>query len=103
MGFPKIMPPANLRLAEPISLEKLRRAIDKGPQNKASGADGIVNEFYGHFWDVITTDLLTIYNSILRNRDLHSAQTLGTTVSVPKRQAPRTMNDYFALSLHNTD
>jgi len=42
-------------------------------------------------------------NSILRNRDYHSAQTLGTTVCVPKRQAPRTMNDYRALTLFNTD
>jgi hypothetical protein len=39
-----------------------------------------------------------VYNSIRRNRDLHSAQTLGTTGCVPKRQAPPT-----ALTLFNTD
>lgn len=44
-----------------------------------------------------------MYNSILRNRDIHSAQTLGTTVCVPKRQAPRTMNDYRASTFFNTD
>lgn len=66
MGFPKIMPEANMRLAEPITLGELRMAVDKG-----QGADGTVHEFYGQFQNVITTDLLTIYNSIIRNRDLH--------------------------------
>jgi hypothetical protein len=75
--FQEIMPQANMRLAEPIILEELRREIDKGPRNKAPEADGIVHEFYNHFWDVITTDLLTIYNSILRNRDPHTAKPLA--------------------------
>lgn len=42
-----------MRLAEPITLEELKRAIDKGPRYKARGADSIVHEFYVHFWDVI--------------------------------------------------
>jgi hypothetical protein len=68
--FRRLTPQANMRLAEPLILEELRRATGKGPWNKAPGADGILHEFYVHFWDVITTDLLTIYNSILQNRDL---------------------------------
>jgi hypothetical protein len=74
----RLTPHANMRLAEPIIL--LRRAISKGSRNKAPGADCIVHEFYVHFWDVITTDLLTIYNLIPQNSDLNSAQTFGTTV-----------------------
>jgi len=73
MGLPKIMPQANMRLAEPTTLEELRRAIDKGPRNKAPGADGIVHEFYGRLWDVITTYLLTTCRIIRNNcRDFNS-------------------------------
>jgi hypothetical protein len=49
----RLKPQANMRLAEPITLEEFKRAIDKGPRNKAPEADGIVHEFYVHFWDVI--------------------------------------------------
>jgi hypothetical protein len=76
------MPEANMRLVEPITLEELKRAIHKGPRNKAPGADVIGHAFYIHFWDVIKSNLPTIHNSILRNRDL-PAQTLVTTVCVP--------------------
>lgn len=103
MGFPNIVPQASMRLAEPVTLKELRRAIYKGPRNKTPGADGIVHELYGQFWAVITADLLTVYNSLLRNRDLHSEQTLVATVYAPKCQAPRNMNDYRPLSLFNTD
>ena len=71
------MPQANMRLAEPITLGEFRRAIDKGPRNKAPGADGILHEFYDQLWDVVTTNLLTIYNSIPRNRDLPQRKTLA--------------------------
>jgi hypothetical protein len=35
---------ANMTLAKPITLEELRRAIDKGPRHKAPGADGKILE-----------------------------------------------------------
>jgi hypothetical protein len=89
--------------AEPITLEELKRAVDKGLRNKAPRTDGIVHEFYIHFWDVIKTDLLSIYNSIIRNRYIILQQTLGTTVCVPKYEAPHTLNDYCSLLLINTD
>jgi len=68
----RLTPESNVWLAELTTLEELKRSIEKGPRNKSPGADGITHEFYIHFCDVIKKDLLTIYNSILRSRDLLS-------------------------------
>jgi len=101
--FRKLTPEANIIYAEPIILEELKWAVDKGLGNKAPRADGIVHEFYIHFWGVIKTGLLSIYNSIVRNGYLLPQQILSTIVRVPKCEAPRTVNDYRSLILLNTD
>jgi hypothetical protein len=54
-----------MRMAEAITLGELKRVFDKGPRNKAPGTQGIVREFYIHFWFVIKTDLMNIHISIL--------------------------------------
>jgi hypothetical protein len=61
----RLTPEENARLTQPPNLEELKRTIEKGPRNKAPGADDIIRELYIHFWDVIKRDFLTIYNSIL--------------------------------------
>jgi hypothetical protein len=93
---------ANRRLAEPITLRELKKSFDKGPRNKAPRSHGTVHEFYIHFWGVIKTDLLTTHNSILRNKFPPSGN-LGTIACAPKCPLPRTMSDYRALMLLNTD
>jgi hypothetical protein len=52
---------------------------------------------------MIKMDLLTIYNSMLRNRDLFPTQAQCTIVCMPKNQASPKMNDCRTLTLFNTD
>jgi hypothetical protein len=101
--FRKLTPEANMIYAEPITPEELKRVVDKDLRNKVSRADGVVHEFYIHLCGVIKTGLLSIYNSIIRNRYLLPQQTLGTLVCVLKCEAPRTVNDYRSLIPLNTD
>jgi len=60
MDSRSLTPESNVWLAQLRTLEELKRSIEKGPRNKATGADDITHEFYIHFWDVIKKDLLTI-------------------------------------------
>jgi hypothetical protein len=53
IGFPRIMPQGNVRLAEPITVEELQKGNRQRSSEQSLGADGIVHEFYVHFWDVI--------------------------------------------------
>jgi hypothetical protein len=56
----KLPDATNEILEEPISLDELYDAVKAGKPHKASGSDGITQEFFKSNWEIIKEDLLQI-------------------------------------------
>jgi len=63
-GMPQIHVDANTELDNPITIEELRKAVDKCKRNKSQGPDGICHEFYKNMRECCKYDLLDIINQM---------------------------------------
>jgi hypothetical protein len=51
----------------PITMDELRRAVQKGKPNKAPGLDGISQDFFKTMWDTIKHELLEVVNEMYKD------------------------------------
>jgi hypothetical protein len=68
-GHNTLPPEAAEAIDKPISLEELKRAVQKGKPNKAPGGDGISHDFYKTMWDTIKYELLEVKPDVRRRPD----------------------------------
>lgn len=87
----------------PITKEELINAIKSAPKNKSPGEDGITAEFYKWSKDIMTNDLLQVYNSFFETGKIPKEITRGVIVCLSKSNRPKTVSDYRPLTLLNTD
>jgi hypothetical protein len=87
---------------DPITMEELHEAVKKGKPNKATGEDGISQEFFKMMWDTIKNELLEVINQMYDN-GITNNQNQGVMVCVPKTLRPTKPGEYRHLTLLNTD
>jgi hypothetical protein len=87
---------------DPITMEELHEAVKKGKPNKATGEDGISQEFFKMMWDTIKNELLEVINQMCDN-GITNNQKQGVTVCVPKTLRPTKPEECRHLTLLNTD
>lgn len=58
--FTKIKEEDRECLTKEISKEEVKNVIDEMRKNRAPGPDGFPIEFYIHFWDLISPDLMAV-------------------------------------------
>jgi len=63
-GMPHIHVDANTELDNPITIDELRKAVEKRKRYKSPGPDGICHDFYKHMWECCKYDLLDIINQM---------------------------------------
>jgi hypothetical protein len=63
-------------------VEELHEAVKKGKPNKATGEDGIRQEFFKIMWDTIKNELLEVINQMY-DSGITNNQKQGVTVCVP--------------------
>ena len=84
-------------------MEELLQAVKKGKPNKASGNDGMSQDFFALTWDLIKHDMLTIINQMYAEGKTTNKQKHGTIVSIPKKPHPLRPDEYRSLTLLNAD
>jgi hypothetical protein len=94
---------ATKALDEPITMEELRSAVRTGKSGKATGCDGIGNEFYKLQWNTIKHELLLIIRQMHTERVISAQQKHGILVFIPKTTMPERPDDYRALTLLNAN
>jgi hypothetical protein len=84
----KISPNTYAELAEqPITLEEIHAALQKGGRKKAPGSDGIGLEFYTTNWKIIKEDIAEILNQMFLQRSITQQQKHGIIICLPKSNA----------------
>jgi hypothetical protein len=99
----KIIPIEAIKeINDTITMEELHEAVKKGKPNKATGEDGISQEFFKIMWDTIKDELLEVINQMYVN-EITNNEKLGVKVGVPKTLRPTKPEEYRHLTLLNTD
>lgn len=74
---------ANVALDSPITIDELQHAVKKGKSHKASGSDGVSQDFFKVTWDLIKHDKLTIVNQMYTEGKMTDKEKHGTIVCIP--------------------
>ena len=64
-GLPKLSSASKRKLEQPVSLEEYEQMLDKLPNNKSPGLDGLSYEFYKKTKDFSAQPMVDVYNAIL--------------------------------------
>ena len=90
-------------LEMPITAEELKAVVFKGDSKKSPARDGIGLEFFKVLWEYIAGYTRTLFNQMLRDRQLSERQKQEVIICIPKNARPHTPEDYRPLTLLNTD
>ncbi|KAJ3601544.1 hypothetical protein NHX12_032512 [Muraenolepis orangiensis] len=63
-GLPQVSEEANSQLEGPLTIQELQTALQGMQGRRAPGIDGLSVEFYKAYWDVLSHDLLDVFNRV---------------------------------------
>ncbi|KAJ1704421.1 hypothetical protein LUZ63_004200 [Rhynchospora breviuscula] len=88
-------------LAAPFTQFEIKKAVCKLSGNKASGPDGLPNEFAKLKWDTIHVDLVEAFNNLHRGSLNLQELNLAHITLLPKQQNATSLIDYRLISIIN--
>ena len=71
-------------LTSPINTDEVKAVITSLKKNKSPGVDGIPNEFYQAFNDVIADDLAEVFNDMIDSKRMTVSQRTSLVSLIPK-------------------
>ena len=86
-----------------MTLDECAAALKSMPRNKSPGLDGLMAEFYRHFWDLLCDDLLAVYNSVFSSGRLSAVQRCGVVRLLYKKGDKEDLRNWRPTSLLNVD
>ena len=91
-------------LTSPISTDEVKAVITSLKKNKSPGVDGIPNEFYQAFNDVIADDLAEVFNDMIGSGRMTVSQRTSLVSLIPKDGGDKTrIRDWRPISLLCSD
>lgn len=89
---------------EQINEEEIKRAINELNKNKSPGIDGLGNEFYIVFKDILTGILKEVYEEIFKEGELNVRMGMWLIELIYKRKGEKTdLKNYRPITMLNTD
>ncbi|XP_078159587.1 uncharacterized protein LOC144555214 [Carex rostrata] len=89
------------QLQLPFSTLEIERAVMQLANHKASGPDGLPNEFIKNYWHEVKDEICEIIKDFYENRLELEAFNEAKIVLIPKMDSPRTTSDYRPISVLN--
>ena len=87
-----------------INIDECYQCLQKFPNNKSPGSDGISVELYKYFWKEINSYLMASYNYSFENNLLSIDQCRALLVLIPKGEKDiRLLKNWRPISLLNVD
>ena len=91
------------RMKEPLTLDKVSRALFDMKNNKSPGIDGFPAEFYKYFWQELKFIVLRMFKSCYEAGTMPVSLQEGVITLIPKSGKPRNLiNSYRPITLLNT-
>jgi len=91
-------------LTSPISTNEVKAVITSLKKNKSPGVDGIPNEFYQVFNDVLADDLAEVFNNMIGSGRMTASQRTSLVSLIPKDGGDKTrIRDWRPISLLCSD
>lgn len=88
-------------LQEPFGVAKIEAAARSLATNKASGPDGLSNEFVQVYWEEVGSDIVTLLQGFSRGEiDLRAINRADIRM-IPKREGAEELKDYRPISIIN--
>ena len=86
-------------LNSPLTKTEIYRNIEQLSLNKTPGIDGIPSEFYLENWNIISNDILALYNEVIDIGLLGQSQRRGIINLIPKSNDNMYIDSFRPLSL----
>lgn len=86
-------------LQDNFTMEEIENAVKQLANNKASGLDGLPNEFLKIYWTEIRGELLQIFNDFYDHKIQLQPFNEARIMMVPKIASPATTSDYRPISV----
>lgn len=83
----------------PFSEIEVELAVKGLANNKASGPDGLPNEFAKEFWPIIKMDVMSIMDQFYNHQLDLAPLNRANIVLIPKKGTPHTTSDYQPISI----
>ena len=86
-----------------ITLDEVKKAIDKLNADSSPGSDGITSNFYKVFKREMAPILKKVFNNVVNTNRLPDNQQIAILKPLPKTENPKTVDEFRPISLLNTD
>ena len=102
--LPKLSESSKLDCEENISYNGLKEALLTFNKNKSPGLDGLTMEFYSHFWPLLQSKLIAMYEESFFNLHLPKAVVSGLITLLEKKDKDRAqIENWRPITLLNFD
>ncbi|CAM2106505.1 unnamed protein product [Caretta caretta] len=91
------------QLELPLTLAEFSEALRRMPSNKSPGMDGLTVEFYRAFWDILGSDLATVWAESLQGGVFPLSCRRAVLALLPKKGDLRDLRNWRPVSLLSTD
>lgn len=88
-------------LQDPFTVLEIEVAVKQLARNKASGPDGVLNEFLQLHWGVIKSDLIRIMQGFYDHSIDLTAINQANITMIPKKEEPKHVSDFRPISVMN--
>lgn len=88
-------------LDAPFTMREVESAVRSLAKNKASGPDGIPNEFLQSYWTEIQDDIMRMVHGFYQGRLSLIEVNRANVIMIPKNNSPTSVNDFRPISVIN--
>jgi hypothetical protein len=99
--IPQLSQEENIILTADFSKKEVHDAIMQMEKNKAPGPDGFPAEFYQKFWEVIKSDLMSMFVAFHKGELPLFHLNFGTIILLPKKENAIQIQQYRPICLLN--
>ncbi|KAJ3585369.1 hypothetical protein NHX12_014090 [Muraenolepis orangiensis] len=98
-GLPQVSEEANSQLEGPLTIQELQTALQGMQGRRAPGIDGLSVEFYRAYWDVLSNDLLDVFNESLASGSMPVSCRRAVITLLPKKGNLQDIKNWRPVSL----
>ncbi|KAJ3614342.1 hypothetical protein NHX12_017916 [Muraenolepis orangiensis] len=98
-GLPQVSEEANSQLEGPLTIQELQTALQGMQGRRAPGIDGLSVEFYKAYWDVLSNDLLDVFNESLASGSMPVSCRRAVITLLPKKGNLQDIKNWRPVSL----